>query len=165
MTNDYFEFEKLLFEYVSYIKEFNAFLTHRYQLSDLPYNVAGKAFARIGSVVINGDVVEYRFHGRGFTLFWKGLEIFSNVDATSIHQIIITPGGMQCFLQTRLGQAEKGKFLDQLDDMLDVFEEKGVFMKRLSSDLGTYHVNESWYAAYKNNTEFDGYNKDDIDWA
>lgn len=164
MNINYLEIEQFVFEYVSYIKSFNVCLTSKYHLNDIPYNVAGKSFPKKGAILVNNEDVEYRFHGRGCTLFWGKLHIFFNVDATSIHQIIITPGGLQCFLESRIqGYNEKG-YSDEIENILNGFEERGVFMKRKLSDLGTYHVNEVWYSAYKNKTDFSGGNKNEIDW-
>jgi hypothetical protein len=64
MKNEYEFYEQLLFGYVSYIKDFNTYLTKEYGLTDIPYHVAGKAFPKIGSVVINNVKVDYRWHGR-----------------------------------------------------------------------------------------------------
>lgn len=148
MKNEYEFYEQLLFGYVSYIKDFNTYLTKEYGLTDIPYNVAGKAFPKIGSVVINNVKVDYRWHGRGCTLFWGKLEIFFNVDAPSVNQIIITPGGMYCYLQTKLSDAEKENYLGRSDEMLEQFEKHGAFVKRRPGGPGTFQVNEAWYSEY-----------------
>lgn len=103
------DFETILYFYVDHIKKFNEHLFTEFNLTDIPYNVAGKSFAKDGFVNIDGVDVEYHFHGRGCTLFWNGLHIFFNIDVTSIHQIIVTPGGWHCFLETYLPDyKEKG---------------------------------------------------------
>lgn len=164
MNTNEINIDDLLFEYVSYIKIFNAYLQKEYELKDIPYNLSGKAFPKIGSVIIDSLKVDYRFHGRGCTLNWKGFDVFFNVDAVSKHQIIVTLGGWERFLETRIPNFNDLHLSDKTSEIMEDLEQRGIFMKRKPSDLGTFHVNELWYKAYKENVAFNGEGKNDIDW-
>lgn len=163
-TNISISIEPLLFEYVSYIKKFHTYLQEKYQLTDIPYNVSGKAFAKTGSVIIDSVKVDYRFHGQGCTLYCDKFHINFDVDASSIHQTIVSPGAMDMFLKSRIESYDATSLSSEIRGILEEFEKKGIFMKRKPSDLGTFHVNELWYDSYKNHEEFTGANKNDIDW-
>jgi hypothetical protein len=156
--------EPLLFEYMSYVKRFLAYLGEKYQLTDIPFDMSGKAFPRIGSVTIDSQKIDYRFHGRGCTLYWGKLHIYYDIDATSIHQTIISPSGMDMFLEPIIKNYDKTNISNEMMNILIEFENLGVLMKRKPSDLGTFHVNELWFKSFKNSLPFYGENKNDIDW-
>jgi len=163
MNNKVNYYEDILFEYVKRIKRFNNLICIRYQLDDIPFNLSGKAFPKIGSLVDdNGRTISYRFHGRGATFFEEEVETYFSIDTSSKYQIIISVGGFYCFLKTYLKDYDEGFPLEQ---MMEELEQRGVFIQRKHSDLGVFHVNEQWYHSLENNLPFSGENKFDTDWV
>jgi hypothetical protein len=162
MSKSFPIYEDVLFEYVKKVKRFNELITNKYQLIDLPYNVSGRLFPKIGEIEDeNGIIISYRFHGRGAT-FYEGLtKIHFDVDTNSKYQIIVSIGGFYCFLKTYVKDYDENFPVEQL---MEEFELRGMFIKRKISDLGGFHVNEIWYESKLKNNEFTGYNRFDIDW-
>ena len=161
MKND-LNYENAIFEFVFEIKSFNELLQHKYDFRENPYEVSGKKFSKIGTIINDEGVeIKYRFHGRGCTFFLKDREYFFNFDTTSIHNIIITVGGFFCYLKSYMPDIDDSY---PIQEIMENLERKGVFMHRKAMETGVFHVNEKWYFAYKFKTPFLGENKYDCDW-
>ncbi|WP_127132527.1 DUF6896 domain-containing protein [Pseudoflavitalea rhizosphaerae] len=155
------DFEQILFECVQIIKKFNNQLAVSYSLSDIPYNLAGKMFPKIGSLYIDGMEFKYRFHGSGCTIFFNNHELYFGIDPTCVNQIIITPGGFNGFLKTFIIDYEKYQIVYKIDPLFEKLEAKGVFV-RTQSDQVRFHVNEEWIESYKIGIPFTDDNNDKV---
>jgi hypothetical protein len=140
-------FEKILFDYVNYFKVFNEYLIEFYNLKDIPYNLSGKEFPKLGVVFIKGEKVNYRFHGQGCTIFWGRLNIFFNIDASEeYNKIILTQGGWVCYLKSYFLNFEEIEKTIDVRKILISFEERGIFIERKIKEYGCFHVSEKWFA-------------------
>jgi len=160
--------EAILFDFCTYVKEFHEHLIVKYNLTDIPYNVKGRAFPKAGIENINNIEVKYKFHGRGCTLDWNGIEIGFNVDTTSINSLMLSCYSFGKFIQTypKTKSSEFSHYsYDELHTVLEFLEKKGVLMTRKKLDLGAFHINEKWYEAYQLGKPFEGENKNDADWV
>lgn len=157
------DIDTVIFSYVSYIKRFHEFLVRKYELTDIPYNVCGKMFPKFGSFLIDGHAIKYQFHGRGCSFYWNNIEVIYNVDAGSKNQILLGGYGLLKFMVSSEVITEELSF-DETMVILNDCECRGVFMRRKPNDLGSFHVNEVWYEYHSLGKEFNGENKDDIDW-
>jgi hypothetical protein len=139
----------------------------KYQLTDIPYNLKGRAFPKMGLENVNGIDVKYQFHGRGCTLNWDGNEVNYDIDASSVHDIMISIYPISRFIQTS-PQFRDSPYTnyssEEIYSILQSLESKGVLMTRKVSDLGSFHVNNIWYESFRDGKEFNGHNKDEIDW-
>jgi hypothetical protein len=154
MTNDLAPYEDYLFVQVEKIKTFNDLLTEKYHLTDIPYNVSGRAFPKIGEIINrNGQKISYRFHGAGATFWEEGLEVIFAISPNSKYKIRINVGDFYCFLKTYLTDYEEPV---PLDDIMENFEERGIFIKRKPSELGHLHVNEVWFESKLSGSIFTG---------
>src|SRR5258708_16126375 len=159
------EIEKVLFDFVYYVKRFNQYLTDKYQLKDNPFNVKGRAFPKSALEIIETIPVEYKFHGGGCTIKWEGLEIMYNIDVSSINDIVVSSYEIVKFISTNPQFSTHLNYsYDSMHHILEILEKKRVLMTRKPSDLGAFHINLSWYEIYKDGGVFDGANKDNIDW-
>jgi len=159
---------EVLAEFTGYIKHFNQHLTSKYQLNDTPFKFRGQAFPKKGVEEIDAFTVRYQFHGLGCTLDWAGREISFGVDVSSVHDITITSYEIVRFIQTDPLFRESiyiNYTYDQMHSVLELLELKGVLMTRKPKDLGSFHINEAWYDAFKSGKGFDGANKDETDWV
>ncbi|WP_430901905.1 MULTISPECIES: DUF6896 domain-containing protein [unclassified Paraflavitalea] len=138
----------LLHIYVSYIKIFEASLVEKYKLDDIPYNLAGKKFPKNGSLKIDNEFIEYRYHGRGCTLLWNKVKIIFKVDAASENKIIITPLSWDVFLETYMVQFPEKKYSNMNDCILEHFESIGIFTKRQTKNSSDFNVNEVWISSF-----------------
>jgi len=156
------DYEKLLFEHVKKVKNFNELLIKKYNLNDSPYRVAGTKFPRVGELTDDqGSIISYRFHGRGATIFDKNLEIDFDVDLSSKNKIIISLGAFYFFLKNYLERYQENV---PLESIMENLEHQGIFIKRRIEDLATFHVNEKWYESKLKGLPFNGEGKDDTDW-
>jgi hypothetical protein len=161
------DIEYIIFNFCSYVKRFHQHLIEKYQLADIPYNLKGKAFPKMGLEDVNGVDVKYQFHGRGCTLNWNGNEVNYDIDASSVHDIMISIYPVSRFIQTspqfrELPYANYSS--EEIYSVLQLLESRGVLMTRKLSDLGSFHVNNVWYESFRDGKEFNGDNKDEIDW-
>lgn len=161
------DIDRVLFNFANHIKRFHHHLVTKYRLTDIPYNVKGREFSRKGIENIDNVDVEYQFHGRGCTLNWGGSEIKYDIDATSVHDILVSGYSIGKFIQTtpqfrNLMYANYS--FDEMQPVLEELEKRGVLMTRRQSDLGAFHINEVWYESYRDGKEFTGANKNEIDW-
>jgi len=157
-------FEENLFAYANKIHLFNDLLIQKFELKDIPYNLSGKAFPKIGTLNIRDEVVNYRFHGRGATVFWADIEIKFDVDAGSYHKIITSSWPYLSFLRGNVPDFDETEYpFSLIDEVMLHFEEMGFFMKRKEGET-VFHINETWYEQRKSGLEFHGNNKNDIDW-
>jgi hypothetical protein len=170
MNIDFEIFESLLFKKIECIKDFNAFLSEKYNLRELPFATVDKPFPRIGELRIGAISVGYRFHGRGITLNWEGVEIFCDFDtSTAKHQIIISSWGWYKFLSTYLSKHEKNfneplDFYEECKMMLKTFTRRGIILSLNPQALTSPHVNARWYECYRGNSAFIFDNENEIDW-
>lgn len=163
-TNGTSLFEDVLFKYTDRIHIFNNSLTEKYGLKDIPYNESGKLFPKIGELYIEGQLIRYRFHGRGATVLWGEAEIKFDIDASSRHKIITSSWPYFKFLSYSIGGFEEEKYpFSFIDQLLMGFEERGVCMARKINEE-VYHINEVWYKHRKLGLAFSGDNKNKIDW-
>ncbi|WP_346320978.1 hypothetical protein [Chitinophaga sp. YIM B06452] len=154
MITDISFFEDILFEYTDRIHLFNDTLVQKYGLKDIPYNVSGKSFPKTGEVYIGDKLINYRFHGRGATIFWEGAEIKFDIDAPGKHKIITSSWPYRKFLSHFIeGFKEEEYPFDFIDQLLTGFEERGIFMSR-EMDEEVYHINEVWYELRKQGLAF-----------
>lgn len=157
-------FEEALFAYADRIHLFNDSLVQKFELKDIPYNLSGKGFPKVGTLNIGDEVVNYRFHGRGATLFWSDIEIKFDIDAGSYHKIITSSWPYQRFLSGYIPNFNEAEYpFSLIDEVLLHFGEKGFLMKRKESEK-VFHINEVWYEHQKTGLEFHGDKKNDIDW-
>ncbi len=169
MNIDFKYHEYLLFKKISYIKIFNSSLCEKYNFKDLPYAVIEKPFPRKSNLLIEKDLVEYRFHGRGVTLIWDGVEIFCDFDTGGTrHNIIISPWGWFTFFSTYFLQkknevTEATTFKKETNLSLQKFESLGILLTKYPKQLTGLHVNEAWYTAYSKGLQFTFDNMDDRD--
>jgi hypothetical protein len=54
---------------------------------------------------------------------------------------------------------------EQMHSVMELLELKGVLMTRKPKDLGSFHINEAWYDAFKSGKGFEGANKGETDWV
>lgn len=139
--------DEIIFDFVERVKLFNALLTNEYKLTESPYNLSGKAFPKTGFILYGDIKIRYNFHGRGCTFYMDEIEVNFNVDASNIHQIMIGSYSIKKFIET--SNYHSFKFMKEINEILELCEEKGVLMKRLPNDLGSWHVNEAWYNSIK----------------
>ena len=161
------DIEDIIFNFCSYIKNFHQHLVEKYQLTDIPYNLKGRSFPKMGIENVNGVDVKYQFHGRGCTLNWDGNEVNYDIDASSVHDIMISIYPVSRFIQTSPQFREllyTNYSSEEIYSILKLLESKGVLITRKPSDLGSFHVNNVWYESFRDRKEFNGDNKDEIDW-
>ena len=164
MIFDSLFFEEVLFEYANRIHLFNDFLVQKFELKDIPYNESGRAFPKIGSLEINNEVINYRFHGRGATLFWDGIEMKFDIDANSNHRIITSSWPYLTFLSGYVNNFDESRYpFSLIDQVLVSFEKKGFLMARKEGE-SVFHINELWYEKRKLGLEYKGDNNAEIDW-
>lgn len=154
------KYEDALFDYVTRIKKFNGLISDKYQLTDIPYNVSGKAFPKIGTIEDGlKNEISYRFHGRGATFWERDIEMFFDVNASSKHQIIISEHGFYVFLKCCFEDYNE-QF--PLAALMEGFADRGIFIQRNPSD--SFHVNENWYELRLNGMSSTGKEKFETDW-
>lgn len=131
-------YESLLYEFTHSIKRFNNALVDRYNLIDLPYSVSGKVFPKIGSVEIDNQAINYRFHGSGCTLWENDKEIYFGVNPASQTPLVITPGALSVYLKNPT---------NLVDGIIKYLEAKGALIPMPRNRL--HYLNEEWYSLYQ----------------
>lgn len=148
MKINFIKYQEALYEYIKRVKQFNQLLVDKYELHDIPYNVSGKIFPKIGEISTEkGDKITYRFHGRGATFWQGGIEIYFSVDASSLENtIMISEGSFFVFLKTFWINYDEEHLLSEV---MNGLKEKNNLLQK-TTDNGVYYVNEEWYKRMNN---------------
>ncbi len=147
MTSSMNQYEDILFTYAYKVKKFNLFISKQYKLIDKPYNVSGKAFPKVGNLLIDGNNVFYRFHGKGCSLNWNEEEIKFDIQADSLDEIIISEWSYRNYMKNFISNYQETDFpLSKIDQIFSYFEKKGAFSKRGNLE-NFYRISETWYAS------------------
>lgn len=85
---------------IKLVQEFESSLTSLYKLSDIPYNMAGRTFARNGTIPLNGNEIKYHFHGSGCRLELNSAILEYGISPLTENNIKITPRNLQVFMKT-----------------------------------------------------------------
>jgi len=139
--------EDCLFEYAKIILRFEKALVDTYRLGDNPYQCQ-RLFPSAGTVMSDNEVFEYRFHGRGCSFNYADLEVHYDYNIPEEDYIMTVPWKFWRFADTFLTKNREVTIpIDQIADMLEKLNEKGVIQK-VHPDFLQYQIGFSWYETY-----------------
>jgi hypothetical protein len=136
------DFERMLAIFASYVKRFNAALQQQYDFEEIPIDVVGKKFPKIGKVKIGDEDVAYRYHGGGFDFEPERVDIRYNTDSGrggNTGSIKTSPWKLLQFLQTH--SETKGIEINEQEvwTALRNMELKGV-VRLTPGSIGEYEI-------------------------
>lgn len=89
--------------------------------------------------------------------------MYYGIDPTSLHQILISPGGFNNFLKTYVKDYREQQLGEVIDNIFELFEKRSVFLIQREYDhYDRFHVNEEWYQSYKTGIPFIDKNKNQV---
>ena len=150
MKKDIVELEKLLFNYLSEIFEFENAIARTYKLGDLPFNMLSH-FPMYGSVLYDNKKADYRFHGIGCSLTVNSIEIEFSIYANRANYIALSPWDFLRYIQT-VNNNILTKNLTQSQSLqyLELMEKHDVVIK-IFENYHVYEINLNWYKNFMPN--------------
>lgn len=83
------------------VKEFEMLLTKEYNLKDIPFNVAGQEFPRIGKLLDNSKIeISYKFHGSGCRIEKENVILEYGISPITENSVKITPRDLMIFMKS-----------------------------------------------------------------